>query len=161
MSRAAPGAQIGMDDFSPPSPDAARLLTVAARFTERTPPRSRADKATNALSRDFAMTDAVVRTLPPGASKRAAVWITTALGFACGLPCSLLVGSVSDVALQCRRRLRHDRRAVVDPGYSTRSNSYGRQPSIGWLPPFINTVGPPPRSWMALLPSSSRCACSA
>ncbi len=93
------------------------------------------------------MTDAVVQTLPPSASKRA-VWIATALGFACGLPYSLLVGSVSVWLTN----------AGVGFGTIGALSWIGLfyafkfiwSPAFDWLvPPFANTVGRR-RSWMAL-----------
>lgn len=93
------------------------------------------------------MTDAAIQTLPPSAAKRA-VWIATALGFACGLPYSLLVGSVSVWLTN------------AGIGFGTigalswiglfYAFKFVWSPAFDWLvPPFANTIGRR-RAWMAL-----------
>lgn len=93
------------------------------------------------------MTDAVVQPAPPSASKRA-VWIATALGFACGLPYSLLVGSVAVWLTN----------AGIGFGTIGALSWIGLfyafkfiwSPAFDWLvPPFANSIGRR-RAWMAL-----------
>lgn len=93
------------------------------------------------------MTDVAVQPAPPSAAKRA-VWIATALGFACGLPYSLLVGSVSVWLTN----------AGIGFGTIGALSWIGLfyafkfiwSPAFDWLvPPFANTIGRR-RAWMAL-----------
>lgn len=93
------------------------------------------------------MTDVAVQTLPPAAARRA-VWIATALGFACGLPYSLLVGSVSLWLTN----------AGIGFGTIGALSWIGLfyafkfiwSPAFDWLvPPFANTIGRR-RAWIAL-----------
>ncbi len=93
------------------------------------------------------MTDVAVQPVPPSASRRA-VWIATALGFACGLPYSLLVGSVSVWLTN----------AGIGFGTIGALSWIGLfyafkfiwSPAFDWLvPPFANTIGRR-RAWIAL-----------
>lgn len=94
------------------------------------------------------MTDISAQVVAPPATPRRVLWIATALGFACGLPFSLLVGSVSVWLTN----------AGIGFGTIGALSWIGLfyafkfiwSPAFDWLvPPFANTIGRR-RAWMAL-----------
>ncbi len=94
------------------------------------------------------MTDIAATAAPPTPADRRAVWIATALGFACGLPNSLLLGSVgvwlTDAGLSFGAI---GALSWIGLFYAFK---FIWAPAFDWLvPPFANTVGRR-KAWMVL-----------